>query len=82
MDDFTARVSSRMSEFRRHAESLMARPNTDSTLKQEQERKRQAVTAKTERLRKRRLAKEAAEKEASGPKAVRRQKRKPRMKRY
>jgi len=77
MDDFTHKVSSRMSDFRRRAESMMERPTPESTLKQEQERKRQAMAAKTERLRELRLAKEAAERRAD-TKPIRRQKRKPR----
>jgi hypothetical protein len=77
MDDFTDKVSSRMSDFRRRAESMMARPTPESGLKQEQERKRQVMGAKTERLRELRLAKEAAERKAD-TKPLRQQKRKPR----
>jgi hypothetical protein len=47
MDDFTDKVSSRMSDFQRRAESMMARLTTESSLKVEQERKRQAMAAKT-----------------------------------
>lgn len=42
----------------------MPRQTDESTVKQEQERKRMAIAAKTERLRELRLAKEAAEKAA------------------
>jgi hypothetical protein len=45
----------------------------ESALKQELERERQAMTAKTERLRELRLAKETAEK-ASGPMPAQKQK--------
>ena len=77
MDNLTDNVSSRMSDFRRRAESMIVRPTPESGLKQEQERKRQAMAAKTERLRELRLAKEAAERKAD-TKPVRQQKRKPR----
>jgi hypothetical protein len=78
MDDFIHKVSSRMSGFRRRAESMMTtRPTPESSLKQEQERKRQAMAAKMERLRELRLVKEAAEREAD-TKPARQQKRKPR----
>jgi hypothetical protein len=78
--DFTDRVSSRMSDFRRRAESMMTRmtrPTLESSLKQEQEHKRQAMAAKTERLRELRLAKEAAERKGDR-KPARQQKRRPR----
>ena len=76
-------VSSRMSAARRKAESLMpSRPPqiAESAFKQELERERQAITAKTERLRELRLAKEAAEK-APGPMPVQKQKQPKRKKR-
>lgn len=83
MDDFTNKVFSRMSEIRRHAESMIVRETPKSKLTQEQERQRQASAAKTERLRKLRLSKEAAERDIEGPKPVRQQKRRPRRtKRY
>jgi hypothetical protein len=56
---------------------MMVQPKAESTLKQEQERKRQEMAAKTARLRELRLAKEVAEREAD-TKPVRQQKRKPR----
>ena len=65
-----------MSAARRKAESLMpSRPPqiAKSALKQELERERQAMTAKTERLRELRLAKETAEK-APGPMPAHKQK--------
>jgi hypothetical protein len=67
MNNITNQILSRMSAARRNAESLMPRTprqTDESTLKQEQERKRMAIAAKTERLRELRLAKEAAEKAA------------------
>ena len=70
-------VSSRMSAARRKAELLMpSRPPqiAESALKQELEHARQAMAAKTERLRELRLAKETAEK-APGAMPVRKQKR-------
>lgn len=80
MDDFTNKVFARMSEIRRHAESMIVRETPKSKLTQEQE---QASAAKTERLRKLRLSKEAAERDIEGPKPVRQQKRRPRRtKRY
>lgn len=83
MDDFTNKVFSRMSEIRRHAESMIVRETPKSKLTQEQERQRQTSAAKTERLRKLRLSKEAAERDIEGPKPVRQQKRRPRrIKRY
>jgi len=70
MNEF--RVISPMSVARRNAEALMKPTNTrESNLKVEQEREREALAAKTERLRALRLAKEAAEKEAAGPSPVR-----------
>ena len=64
MNNITNQILSRMSAARRNAESLMPRQTDESTLKQEQERKRMAIAAKTERLRELLLAKEAAEKAA------------------
>lgn len=72
-----------MSAARRKAESLMPSRSpqiAQSALKQELEHARQAMTAKTERLRELRLAKEAAEK-ASGRMPVQRQKHRNRIKR-
>jgi hypothetical protein len=84
MNYLVDQVSSRMSAARRKAESLMpSRPPkiAASALKQELEQARQAMAAKTERLRDLRLAKEAAEK-AVGPIPVQKQKQqKPRIKR-
>jgi hypothetical protein len=69
MNEF--RVISPMSVARRNAEAVMKPTNTrESNLKVEQERQRDALSAKTERLRALRLAKEAAEKEAAGPSPV------------
>jgi hypothetical protein len=73
MNNITNQILSRMSAARRNAESLMPRQTDECTLKQEQERKRMAIAAKTERLRELRLAKEAAEK-AAGLIPVQRQK--------
>ena len=64
MNNITNQILSRMSAARRNAESLMPRQTDESTVNQEQERKRMAIAAKTERLRELRLAKEAAEKAA------------------
>jgi hypothetical protein len=69
MNYLVDQISSRMSAARRKAESLMpSRPPeiAASAIKQELEQARQAMAAKTERLRDLRLAKEAAEKTA-GP---------------
>jgi hypothetical protein len=71
-------VSSRMSAARRKAESLMPSPQiADSDLKQQLEREHQAMSAKTERLRTLRLAKEAADK-VLGPMPVQKPKRRTR----
>jgi hypothetical protein len=65
------KVISRMSAARRNAEAVMKPTNShESNLKLEQEREREALSAKTERLRALRLAKEAADKEAAGPTLV------------
>ena len=84
MNHLANQISSLMSAARRKAESLMpSRPPqiAESALKQELERERQALAAKTERLRELRLAKETAEK-ALGPIHVQRQEnRKRRIKR-
>jgi len=66
MNDLTDNVASRITAARRNAEALMkptATPEVRLRLQQEQER--EATAAKTARLRELRLAKEAAEKEAS-----------------
>ena len=65
-----------MSAARRHAEAMI-RETLERRPKGEQERNREALAAKTARLRELRLAKEAAEKRPKA-KAVRQQKRKPR----
>jgi hypothetical protein len=56
--------------------------NLEEQLKQEQEKQRQALADKTERLRELRLAKEAAEKESKDSKPVRRQTRRPRRSKH
>jgi len=72
MDDF---INQGMSPARRRAESIIKTALDEFSLKKEQERNRQAIAAKTARLRELRLAKEAAEKGAVAPKPRRRQKR-------
>ena len=65
MNYLANQVSSRMAAARRKAEALMpSRPpqTAEAILKEELERERQALAAKTERLRELRLAKEASEK--------------------
>jgi len=79
MDDF---VNQGMSPARRRAESILKTALDEFSLKREQERDRQAIAAKTARLRELRLAKEAAEKGAEAPKPRRREKRKPRRIKY
>jgi hypothetical protein len=70
MNEF--KVISRMSAARRNAEALMKPTNTRETnLKLEQQREREALSARIERLRALRLTKEAADKEAAGPTPVR-----------
>src|SRR5262245_50751581 len=73
MDDFNKQG---MSAARRRAESIIRTALDESSLKREQEKQREAMAAKTARLRELRLAKEAAAQQAERPKAVRRQKRK------
>ena len=75
MNDLTHKVFSRTTDARRNAEALMKPINTRETnLKIEQERAREAMAAKTERLRELRLAKEAADTEATGPAPTRKPK--------
>jgi hypothetical protein len=69
------KVVSRMTAARRNAEALMAPINTrETSLKLQQERERDAMAAKTERLRELRLAKELADREAAGPAPARKPK--------
>jgi hypothetical protein len=72
MSNINAKVMERMSAARRNAESLMpAKKRTESTLKRDQQRERDALAEKTRRLRELRLAKEAADRaeaEANPPK--------------
>ena len=79
MDDFN---NHGMSAARRHAEEIMGSESPESLFKRQQERQREVMAAKTARLRELRLAKEATEREAEGPKPVRQQKRKPRRIKY
>jgi hypothetical protein len=72
MSDLVNKVASRIFAARRNAEALLKPADTrESKLKLEQQRAREALSAKTERLRALRLAKEAADKEAAGPARVR-----------
>jgi hypothetical protein len=72
MSDLVNKVASRIFAARRNAEALLKPADTrESKLKLEQQRAREALSAKTERLRELRLAKEAADKEAAGPAPVR-----------
>jgi hypothetical protein len=72
MNDLVNKVASRIFAARRNAEALMKPTDTrESSLRLEQQRAREALSAKTERLRALRLAKEAADKEAAGPSPVR-----------
>ena len=76
MNYLANQVSSRMAAARRKAEALMpSRPpqTAEAIFKEELERERQALAAKTERLRELRLAKEASEKPL-GPLPVQKQK--------
>jgi hypothetical protein len=75
MSDLVNKVASRIFAARRNAEALLKPADTrESKLKLEQQRAREALSAKTERLRELRLAKEAADKEAAGPPPVRNRK--------
>jgi hypothetical protein len=75
MSDLVNKVASRIFAARRTAEALLKPADTrESKLKLEQQRAREALSAKTERLRELRLAKEAADKEAAGPPPVRNRK--------
>jgi len=75
MSDLVNKVASRIFAARRNAEALLKPADTrESKLKLEQQRAREALSAKTERLRALRLAKEAADKEAAGPPPVRNRK--------
>jgi hypothetical protein len=68
MNDLTDNVASRMTAARRNAEALMKPTATPEVrLKLQQEQEREAMAAKTARLRELRLARDAAEKEAAGP---------------
>jgi len=68
MNDLVNRVVSRMTAARRNAEALINPTNArETSLKLQQEREREEMAAKTERLRQLRLAKEAADREAAGP---------------
>jgi hypothetical protein len=72
MNDIMDNVVARMSAARRNAESLIKPIKTrESILKLEQQREREAMAAKTERLRELRLAKEAADRAAAGPAPMR-----------
>jgi hypothetical protein len=65
----------RITAARRNAQALMKPANMRETdLKLHLEREREAMAAKTERLRELWLAKEAAEKEAAGPTPARKSK--------
>ena len=67
MNDLTDNVASRMTAARRNAEALMKPTTTPEVrLKLQQEQEREAMAAKTARLRELRLARDAAEKEAAG----------------
>ena len=79
MDEFNKQG---MSAARRRAESIITTAVNEFSLKREQEKQREAMAAKTARLRELRLAKEAAEREAEGFKAQRKQKRKTRREKY
>ncbi len=72
MSNINSKVLERMSAARRNAESLMpAKKVVESSLKRDQQRERDAVAEKTQRLRELRLAKEAADRaeaEANPPK--------------
>ena len=71
MSDLVNKVSSRIFAARRNAEALLKPADTrESKLKLEQRRAREALSAKTERLRALRLAKEVADKEAAAPAPV------------
>jgi hypothetical protein len=75
MNEFANKGISRISAARLNAEALMKPANTrESSLKLEQVREREALSAKTARLRELRLAKEAADKEAAGPTPMRNRK--------
>jgi hypothetical protein len=79
MDDF---IHQGMSPARRRAESIIRREIDEFSLKRERERNRQAMAAKTARLRELRLEKKTIQKEAEAPKTRRQQKRKPRRIKY
>jgi len=65
MDDPINKVALRIFAARRNAEALL-KP-ADTRLKLEQQQAREELSAKTERLRALRLAKEVADKEAAAP---------------
>jgi len=68
MDAPGNKAVSRMTAARRNAEALMKPTNTrEISLKLQLEREREAMAVKTERLRELRLAKEAADREVTGP---------------
>ena len=77
MDDFDKQG---MSPARRRAESMLRATVSEFSLEREQERKREAMAAKTARLRELRLAKEAAERDKESSRPLRRQKPKRRRK--
>jgi hypothetical protein len=70
MNDPVNKVASRIFAARQNAEKALLKP-ADTRLRLEQQRAREELSAKTERLRALRLAKEAADKEAAGPARVR-----------
>ena len=71
MDDFNEKG---MSPARRLAESMLRAAVEEYSFNREQERQREAMAAKTARLRELRLAKEAAERDKESSKPLRRQK--------
>jgi hypothetical protein len=77
MDDYNKQG---MSPARRRAESMLRATVDEFSLNREQERQREAMAAKTARLRELRLAKEAAERDKESSRPLRRQKAKPRRK--
>jgi len=77
MDDFNEKG---MSPARRLAESMLRAAVEEFSLNREQKRQREAMAAKTARLRELRIAKEAVERDKESSRPLRRQKAKPRRK--
>jgi len=79
MDDYN---KNGMSPARRRAEKMLSAALEEFSFNREQERQREALAAKTAHLRELRLAKEAAQRDKESSRPLRRQKPKPRRKKY